>query len=77
MSEQEMIQKKERMMRGSNLMLGESAGGRPPFGYTTDKGKKYILYPTNSKIISRIFNDYASKFLCFHTLSLFKFWCNM
>lgn len=61
MSEQEMILKKERMMRGRkhNLMLGKSAGGRPPFGYTTDKDKKYILHPTNSKIINRIFNDYA------------------
>ena len=61
MSEQEMILKKERMMRGRrhNLMLGKTAGGRPPFGYMTNKDKKYILHPVNSKIISRIFNDYA------------------
>ena len=61
MSEQEMILKKERMMRGRkhNLMLGKSAGGRAPFGYTTDKDKRYILHPINSKIISRIFNEYA------------------
>lgn len=71
MSEQEMILKKERMMRGRrhNLMLGKSAGGRPPFGYTTDKDKKYILHPVNSKIISRIFNDYAYNYKSIRRLS--------
>lgn len=71
MSEQEMILKKERMMRGRrhNLTLGKSAGGRPPFGYTTDKDKKYVLHPTNSKIISRIFNDYAYNYKSIRRLS--------
>lgn len=61
MSESEMVLKKERMMRGrrKNLSMGKSGGGRPPFGYTTNKEKEYILHPTNSKIISRIFNEYA------------------
>lgn len=61
MSEQEMVLKKERMMRGRrhNLTLGKSGGGRPLFGYTTNKDKEYISDPVNSKIIFRIFNEYA------------------
>lgn len=61
MSESEMVLKKERMMRGRNrnLLMGKSAGGRPPFGYTTDKDKRYIVHSEQSVILRRIFNDYA------------------
>lgn len=61
LSESEMMLKKERMLRGRrrNKELGKSVGGRPIFGYSVDKDKRFIIDPQNSLIISRIFNDYG------------------
>ena len=61
LSESEMMLKKERMMRGRrrNKELGKSVGGRPIFGYSVDKDKRFVIDPQNSLIISRIFNDYG------------------
>lgn len=62
LSESEMILKKEIMMRGRkyNLAMGKSGGGKPPFGYTTDKDHKYIPHPTEALLVKRLFNDYAN-----------------
>lgn len=61
MSESEMMLKKERMMRGRrhNIAMGKSGGGRCPFGYTTDKEKRYIVNPEQAAVLKRIFKDYA------------------
>lgn len=61
-SETEMELKKERMMRGRryNRALGKHSGGRPPFGYTTNKDKFYILHPQNALIVKRIFSEYVN-----------------
>ena len=63
LSESEMMLKKERMMRGRrrNRELGKSAGGKPPFGYDLNKEKRYIVNPSESTIIVRIFEDYTSR----------------
>lgn len=63
LSETEMTVKKERMLRGRryNRALGKHSGGRPPFGYTTDKDKFYILHPQNAEIIKRIFSEYVNE----------------
>lgn len=62
MSESEMMLKQERMLRGRkhNIAMGKSGGGRPPFGYITDKDKRYIIEPRQSQIIKRIFNEYVN-----------------
>lgn len=62
MSESEMMLKQERMLRGRkhNIAMGKSGGGRPPFGYVTDKDKRYIIEPRQSQIIKRIFNEYVN-----------------
>ena len=62
LSESEMILKKERMMRGRkyNLAMGKSGGGKPPFGYTTDREHKYIPHPTESLLIKRLFYEYVN-----------------
>ena len=62
MSESEMMLKQERMLRGRkhNIAMGKSGGGRPPFGYVTDKDKRYIIEPKQSQIIKRIFNEYVN-----------------
>lgn len=54
--------KKERLLRGRkhNIALGKSGGGRPPFGYTTDKDKHYIIEPQHSLIVKRIFSEYVT-----------------
>ena len=56
-----MILKKERMMRERqyNLAMGKSDGGKPPFGYTTDREHKYIPHPTESLLVKRLFHEYA------------------
>ena len=61
LSESEMMLKQERMIRGRkrNLSLGKSAGGRPAFGYITDKDKKYIVHKEQAEILRRIFKEYA------------------
>ena len=61
LSESEMMLKQERMMRGRkrNLALGKSAGGRPAFGYITDKDKKYVIHKEQAEILRRIFKEYA------------------
>ncbi len=63
LSETEMTVKKERMLRGRrhNRALGKHSGGRPPFGYTTDKDKFYVLHPQNAEIIKRIFSEYVNE----------------
>lgn len=63
LSESEMMLKKERMMRGRrrNRELGKSAGGKPPFGYDLNKEKRYIVNPSESTLIVRIFEDYTSR----------------
>ena len=62
MSESEMMLKQERMLRGRkhNIAMGKSGGGRPPFGYITDKDKRYIIEPKQAQIVKRIFNEYAT-----------------
>ena len=61
LSESEMMLKQERMMRGRrrNLTLGKSAGGRPAFGYITDKDKKYVIHKEQAELLRRIFKEYA------------------
>lgn len=61
-AESEMIVKKERMMRGIkyNLQNGKAGGGVPPFGYATDKEKRYIIHPEESKILKRIYHEYIN-----------------
>ncbi|MBQ5679156.1 MAG: recombinase family protein [Rikenellaceae bacterium] len=61
LSESEMMLKQERMMRGRkrNLALGKSAGGRPAFGYLTDKDKKYVIHKEQADLLRRIFKEYA------------------
>lgn len=61
MSESEMALAKERMMRGRkfNIAMGKSGGGRAPFGYMTDKDKRYVIHPEQAAILRRIFHDYA------------------
>lgn len=63
LSESEMMLKKERMMRGRrrNRELGKSAGGKPPFGYDLNKEKRYIVNPSESTLIVRIFEDYTTR----------------
>lgn len=63
LSESEMMLKKERMMRGRKHCreLGRSVGGRPPYGYNIDKSKRYVIHPTQSRTIHRIFTDYGTK----------------
>lgn len=48
---------KERMMRGRrfNIAMGKSGGGRAPFGYTTDKDKRFVINPEQATILKRIF----------------------
>ena len=60
-SETEMMLKKERMMRGRrhNLSIGKIGSGRPPFGYSIDKDKYYIIDPIQSKIVERFFLQYS------------------
>lgn len=54
-------QTEERMMRGRrfNIAMGKSGGGRAPFGYTTDKDKRFVINPEQAAILKRIFTDYA------------------
>lgn len=61
LSESEMMLKQERMMRGRrhNKEIGKSIGGKPPFGYNVDKDKRFIISPTDSMIVRRIYEDYA------------------
>ena len=61
MSESEMALAKERMMRGRrfNIAMGKSGGGRAPFGYTTDKDKRFVINPEQAAILKRLFTDYA------------------
>lgn len=61
LSESEMMLKQERMMRGRrhNREIGKSAGGKPPFGYSVDKEKRFIINPTDSMVVRRVYEDYA------------------
>lgn len=61
LSETEMTVKKERMMRGRrhNVSIGKIGGGFPPFGYSIDKDKYYIVDPITSKIVERFYLKYS------------------
>lgn len=58
--ETEMAIKKERMMRGRlhNKQMGKTMGGRPTFGYVTDKDKYYRIEPQQSALLKRIYIEY-------------------
>lgn len=60
-AENEMILKKERMIRGRkhNISVGKIGSGRPPFGYSVDKDKYYIIDPIQSEIVKRFFTQYS------------------
>ena len=60
-SETEMAVKKERMMRGRrhNVSIGKIGGGFPPFGYSVNKEKYYIVDPIASKIVERFYLRYS------------------
>jgi len=60
-SESEMMLKKERLMRGRrhNLSIGKIGSGFPPFGYSVDKDKYYIVNPQQSEIVKRFFSEYS------------------
>ena len=60
LSETEMTVKKERMMRGRlhNKQMGKTMGGRPTFGYVTDKDKYYRIDPQQSALLKRIYIEY-------------------
>lgn len=59
--ETEMKLKKERMMRGRrhNISIGKIGSGRPPFGYSINKEKYYIIDPIQSEIVKRFFLQYS------------------
>lgn len=61
LSETEMTVKKERMLRGRrhNISIGKIGSGRPPFGYSIDKDKYYIVDPLQSEIVKRFFLQYS------------------
>lgn len=58
--ESEMALKKVRMMRGRmhNKLMGKTIGGRPTFGYYTDKEKYYRIDPQQSALLKRIYMEY-------------------
>lgn len=60
-AENEMVQKKERFIRGRrhNVSIGKIGSGRPPFGYAINKEKYYIVDPITSKIVERFFLRYS------------------
>lgn len=59
--ETEMGVKKERMMRGRryNISIGKIGSGRPPFGYSINREKYYIIDPIQSEIVKRFFLRYS------------------
>lgn len=61
MSESEMELKKVRMMRGRrhNISIGKIGSGRPPFGYTINRDKYYVIDPEQSEIVKRFFLQYS------------------
>lgn len=60
-SESEMELKKVRMMRGRmhNISIGKIGSGRPPFGYTINRDKYYVVDPQQSEIVKRFFLQYS------------------
>ena len=58
--ESEMALKKVRLMRGRmhNKLMGKTIGGRPTFGYYTDKEKYYRIDPQQSALLKRIYMEY-------------------
>lgn len=60
-SESEMALKKERFMRGRyhNRKIGKIMSGFPPFGYSVNKEKYYIINEEQSAIVKRFFSEYA------------------
>ena len=60
-SESEMALKKERFMRGRyhNRKIGKIMSGFPPFGYSVNKEKYYIVNEEQSAIVKRFFSEYA------------------
>lgn len=62
LSESEMTVKQERMMRGklANKQAGKNPGGKPPFGYTTDKDKYFIIKEDEAAVVRELFERYAT-----------------
>ncbi len=62
MSKQEMEQKKERFRRGKrqNGKVGKYIGGNVPYGYTIDEHNRYVPEPSESLIVKKIYNMFAS-----------------
>ncbi|MCM1142476.1 MAG: recombinase family protein [Muribaculum sp.] len=60
-SESEMRTKKERFMRGRyhNRKIGKIMSGFPPFGYSVNKEKYYIVNEEQSAIVRRFFSEYS------------------
>lgn len=60
-AESEMVIKKARMMRGRrhNIEMGKIGSGRPPFGYSINKDKYYIVDDEQSEIVKRFFLMYS------------------
>lgn len=59
--ETEMELKKDRMMRGRryNISIGKIGGGRPPYGYSIDREKYYIINPEQSEVVKRFYLRYS------------------
>lgn len=62
LAENEMKTKKQRMLRARyNLKeQGKAYGGRPPFGYTIDKNKNFIVKEEEAEVVRKMFNDYGN-----------------
>lgn len=59
-AESEMAIKKARMLRGryNNKLNGKTMGGRPTFGYYTNKEKYYVVDEQQSALLKRIYAEY-------------------
>lgn len=62
-SENEMMIKKERMLRARNMLRsqGKIFTGKPLYGYIKDENKKPVPHPEESKIVQYIFNTYLNE----------------
>lgn len=62
-SENEMLLKKERMLRARNMLRsqGKIFTGKPLYGYMKGEDKKPIPHPEESKIVQYIFNTYLNE----------------
>ena len=62
LSENEMAVKQERMMRGklANKKAGKNPGGKPPYGYNTDKDKYFIVNEDEAAVVRELYERYAT-----------------